>query len=145
MAAEGILRLLIPAAQNSQGLLVSSIDAIPLWVQIESYRYGYHILPLDDSTRESWKEKYNIDDIVFADCEDSYTRTMKLVGPGIEKALKYYDEANADTIYRLQNPELFTEPTEAHETTAAAETTAATETTEIPETTAPAESTSATE
>ncbi len=124
-------------------VLVSSIDAIPIWVQIESYRYGYHILPLEDATRDQWKEKYGIDDTVFADCEDSYKRTMKLVGPGIEEALEYYDAANTDVIYRLQNPELFTEPTEATTApteaagTEVAETTMATE---LPaETTAPTE------
>lgn len=105
-------------------VLVQTVDAIPIWVQIESYRYGYHILPLDDSTRDQWKEKYGIDDIVFADCEDSYDRTMKLVGPGIEEANKYYAQANSDIVYRLNNPHLFSEPTtatEATETTAAAE------------------------
>ena len=120
-------------------VLVSSIDAIPIWVQIESYRYGYHILPLDDSTRDQWKEKYGIDDVVFADCEDSYKRTMKLVGPGIEKALEYYDATNADILYRLQNPELFTEPTEAPETTTATEVTETTVSTEAAETTRPSE------
>ena len=111
-------------------VLVSSIDAIPIWVQIESYRYGYHILPLDDSTRDQWKEKYGIDDTVFADCEDSYQRTMDLVGPGIAQALEYYDALNQQTVYRLQNPELFTEPTETAtptETAAPTESTAATE------------------
>jgi len=83
-------------------VMLTDVNAIPIWVQIESYRYGYHILPLDDATRDTWMEKYGIDETVFADCEDSFDRTMKLVGPGIEEAMEYYNSLNESKIAELR-------------------------------------------
>ncbi len=93
-------------------VMVQSVDAIPVWVYMESHRYGYHILPLDSETREQWMEKYGISEAIFGLCEDSYTRTMKLIGPGMKEAMEYYTAVNEEYAQRLNHPELFPETTE---------------------------------
>jgi hypothetical protein len=54
---------------------------------------GYRILPLDDETRADWKTLYAINDNAYALAEQSYGRTMKIVGEGLEECRTYLADA----------------------------------------------------
>lgn len=134
---DGILFNFTIAKYSDGNVTVQSTSAIPTWVHMVGVKESYTILPLDDTTRDQWKEKYGIDDTTFGYCEASYDRTMALVGPGLEKAQQYYDTYNAEILAGLHIPVEETVPTEPP--------TEATEETAVPatgETAAPAEDTS---
>ena len=54
---------------------------------------GYSILPLDDTTRDNWKNLYAINDDAYALAEKSYDRTMAIVGDGLEECRTYLADA----------------------------------------------------
>lgn len=106
---------------------VSGTDVIPTWVNMHTTGgvKEYNILPLADSTRESWRETFNLNDNTMGFAERSYKRTMGIVGEGLEICQAYLaqaKEAREEYYYNLAyNPEpLETEATQepvAEETT----------------------------
>ena len=77
---------------------VAACGALPTWVNLGSRngKLEYNILPLDPETRDQWKELYNLDDALMKNCEDSYDRTMALVGQGIEEANAWLTQQKQD-------------------------------------------------
>ena len=106
---------------------VAGTDVIPTWVNMHTTGgvKEYNILPLADSTRESWRETFNLNDNTMGFAERSYKRTMGIVGKGLEICQAYLaqaKEAREEYYYNLAyNPEpLETEATQepvAEETT----------------------------
>ena len=106
---------------------VAGTDVIPTWVIMHTTGgvKEYNILPLADSTRESWRETFNLNDNTMGFAERSYKRTMGIVGEGLEVCQAYLaqaKEAREEYYYNLAyNPEpLETEATQepvAEETT----------------------------
>ncbi len=99
---------------------VAATDVIPTWVNMHTTGgvKEYNILPLADSTRESWRETFNLNDNTMGFAERSYKRTMGIVGEGLEACQSYLAQAKQereDYYYNLAyNPELLAaEPTEA--------------------------------
>lgn len=62
-------------------VLVKSVEAIPTWVNLTNG--CYRVIPLD-KTNGDWKSTFNLDDYTFALANESYNRTMALIGQGIE-------------------------------------------------------------
>ena len=110
---------------------VAGTDVIPTWVNMHTTDgvKEYNILPLADSTRESWRETFKLNDNTMGFAEKSYKRTMGIVGEGLEACQAYLDQAKIDReeyYYDLaHNPEKYaTEPVETvAEETVAEETT----------------------
>lgn len=73
--------------KDSQGVYLADVQVLPTWVNLSSVngKLEYNILPLDDARRDSWKESFNLTDELLKCCEDSYKRTMDIVGPGMEQ------------------------------------------------------------
>ena len=69
---------------------VHDANVLPTWVNMHG---GYRILPLDDETRADWKTLYAINDNAYALAEQSYGRTMKIVGEGLEECRTYLADA----------------------------------------------------
>ncbi len=61
---------------------VKSVEAIPTWVSLVDN--CYRVIPLDKSVPD-WKTRFNLTDYTLYDAEQSYDRTMSLVGQGIEE------------------------------------------------------------
>jgi len=86
-------------AKYSDGTVVlEGAEVLPTWV----YRYydanwtrKFKILTLDDQI-EDWKTALSIDDATEKECRDSYTRTMEIVGAGLEEANAYYSQNQAE-------------------------------------------------
>ena len=85
--------LQITFAEYSDGtVIVEYADVLPFWVWMhydEDWNKLYQLMPLDDQI-EDWKNQFGVDDDVLKKLQDSYDRTMALVGEGIEEAQEYY-------------------------------------------------------
>ncbi len=85
--------LQITFAEYSDGtVIVEYADVLPFWVWMhydEDWNKLYQLMPLDDQI-EDWQNQFGVDDDVLKKLQDSYDRTMALVGEGIEEAQEYY-------------------------------------------------------
>ena len=77
---------------------LSGTDVIPTWVNMHTTNgvKEYNILPLDDSQRETWRDAFKLNDNTMGFAERSYTRTMGIVGEGLEACQTYLDQAKID-------------------------------------------------
>lgn len=83
---DGVLLTLTFEKYSDGTVYLAETDVLPTWVNLH-YHNGsreYNILPLDDDTRETWKTLYQLSDGEFTAAENSYKRTMDLVGPGLD-------------------------------------------------------------
>ena len=85
--------LQITFAEYSDGtVIVETADVLPFWVWMhydEDWNKLYQLMPLDDQI-EDWQNQFGVDDDVLKKLQDSYDRTMALVGEGIEAAQQHY-------------------------------------------------------
>ena len=66
---------------------LASVDVIPTWVDKHTDPEGkraYHILPLENSRRDQWQTLFSLDENTYQKAIESYSRTMNIVGPGLE-------------------------------------------------------------
>lgn len=89
---DGMLFTFTFAKYSDGTVLVESARVIPTWV----YRYyedgwtrKFLVLVMDD-TVEDWQTAMNLTDSQLAECQDSYDRTMGIVGQGMTQANEYY-------------------------------------------------------
>lgn len=111
---------------------LQNVDILPTWVYKDASFYpgAYNILPLDQETADEWTTKYGISDATVNSAQNSYQRTMAIVGEGLTASQEYLAQQKEDReqyYYDLvYNPEkLVTEETvpeteEVTETTEAA-------------------------
>ena len=86
-------------AKYSDGTVVlESADILPTWVNRYSKdgKTEFKIMTLDDESRHQWRENMGLVEDTLKLCEDSYDRTMKIVGEGLETANEYYREHQAN-------------------------------------------------
>ena len=77
---------------------LAGTNVIPTWVNMHTTNgvKEYNILPLDDSTRESWRDTFKLNDNTMGFAERSYDRTMGIVGEGLESCQTYLEQAKID-------------------------------------------------
>lgn len=80
-------------AQYSDGtVILESAEILPTWVNLcvnpVSGRQEYNILPLDTQI-EDWKTQFHLTDATFTKAQQSYDRTMAIVGEGITEVNTY--------------------------------------------------------
>lgn len=73
---------------------VKDVDALPTWVYMDKTggKREYNILPLEISQVERWKDAFGLDDSNFKKAQNSYERTMEIVGEGLESVRKWLKE-----------------------------------------------------
>ena len=82
--------LLFTAAfeKNADGQVrLAQAEVLPTWVWLytnEENRQVYHILPLDPAAKEQWQSLYGLSEETAVELQNSYDRTMAIVGPGLE-------------------------------------------------------------
>ena len=71
---------------DDSSVAVTEVDVLPTWVNrnTNSGSRRYDIIPLDLSRQEQWQELYGLTDEQFASAKESYTRTMDIVGAGLD-------------------------------------------------------------
>ncbi len=80
-------------AKYSDGTVVlESADILPTWVN--RYTQGsttyYKIMTMDGENSDAWLESMELTDETRVACRESYARTMKIVGAGLDVANQYY-------------------------------------------------------
>lgn len=65
---------------------VENVEVLPLWINLHSStgKTVYDILPLDKAVTD-WKTAFKLTDNTLTQANNSYDRTMKIVGAGLEK------------------------------------------------------------
>jgi hypothetical protein len=82
-------------AKYSDGTVVlESADVLPTWVHryTENGVGKYRILAMDRDRADHWQEDMELTDALLKKCQDSYDRTMKIVGEGLTAANEYYKQ-----------------------------------------------------
>jgi hypothetical protein len=76
------------AAYSDGSVVLESADALPLWVNLtrseESGKTAYEIIPLNKEV-EDWRSAFTLSEAEYTAAENSYTRTMSVLGEGLEK------------------------------------------------------------
>lgn len=69
---------------------VTDVDVLPTWVNrnTNSGNRRYDIIPLDISREDQWQELYGLTDEQFASAQNSYERTLAIVGEGLENCME---------------------------------------------------------
>ena len=96
---DGILFTVTFEKYSDGTVYLAQVNGLPTWVNKHRNDNGkdeYNILPLDDASREAWREKYGLNDKTVKACADSYERTMEIVGEGIEQANEYLNEQKVE-------------------------------------------------
>lgn len=77
---------------------VAGTDVLPTWVNMHSNNGSkeYNILPLDIERESEWTQMFDLTDANFSAAQKSYTRTMGIVGEGLEECRTYLEQAKAD-------------------------------------------------
>ena len=94
---------------------VAGIDAIPTWVNMHSKngKREYNILPLIKDKEEQWKTDFDLTDNELTAAQDSYAKTMKIIGEGLTACQEDLAQAKTDREAYYQNlaehPELATQ------------------------------------
>ena len=70
------------------------VEVVPTWVNLNTNNGSrqYNIVALNDSTRDQWKETYNMTENEFNAAQRSYDRTIALVNDGLVKVQEYLDQ-----------------------------------------------------
>ncbi len=86
---------------------LAGADVLPTWVNMHKNSNGktvYAILPLDYDRVEDWDEMFDISGDTLTAAQDSYDRTMEIVGEGLSECQTYLDQqkqAREDDYYDL--------------------------------------------
>lgn len=85
---------------------LSDVSVMPTWVNkfvTADWKYEFNILPLDDATRDQWKSLYALTDEQLTNARNSYTRTMDILGSGLEKCRNYLTQQTQES--QIAEPE----------------------------------------
>ena len=80
---------------------LASVDVIPTWVNKHADAEGkrvYNILPLQNEKRDQWQNLFSLDELTYQKAIESYSRTMELVGAGLEASNMWLQSQLPDTI-----------------------------------------------
>lgn len=89
---DGVMMQVTFAEYSDGTVIVESADVLPFWVWMhydENWNKLYQMMPLDDQI-EDWQNQFGVDGDVLKKLQESYDRTMDIVGEGIEEAQAYY-------------------------------------------------------
>jgi hypothetical protein len=74
---------------------IAGVDVLPTWVNMHTTDgvKEYNVLPLDVRKEDKWQEMFDISESTAKKAKDSYDRTMKIVGDGLEECQKFLENA----------------------------------------------------
>ena len=85
--------------QYSDGAVtLSDVEVLPTWVNklvTPDWKYEFNILPLDMAQQDQWKTLYGLTEEQFTNAKNSYSRTMEILGSGLEKCRTYLTQGEA--------------------------------------------------
>ncbi len=95
---DGLLFKVTFAKYSDGTVVLESANVLPTWVDryVEDGVSKFRILTMDDGDRENWQEKMELTDALLKQCQESYDRTMAIVGEGLETANAYYSQHQSE-------------------------------------------------
>lgn len=86
---------------------IGSVDVLPTWVNMHTTDgvKEYNVLPLDKAVESRWKEMFDISDDTLEKAKDSYDRTMKILGDGLEECQKFLENSRNVRLYNDPMPD----------------------------------------
>lgn len=111
---DGVLFSLSFEKYSDGTVYLAGVDLIPTWVRAiaangktvvrrSASTVDYRIIPLEDARREQWQSLFEVDDSTLTQLEESWQRTMDLVGDGLAQIREYLNaqKVDRDTNYLL--------------------------------------------
>ena len=101
---DGILFSVTFEKYSDGTVYLAEASAIPTWVNMHRNGNGkteYNIIPLDPDHRNEWNALFELDDTSTKAANDSYTRTIDIIGVGLENVESYLssEKAARETYY----------------------------------------------
>ncbi len=95
---DGVLFSVTFSKYSDGTVALEGTELIPCWVNMRTVdgKRQYNILPLDGETRDQWQTTYDLTDTMLKSASNSYDRTMKLVGEGLQECQDYLTQTKAD-------------------------------------------------
>ena len=96
---DGILFTVTFEKYSDGTVYLADAAAIPTWVNRYTNEKGkteYNILPLDHSHIDDWCSMFEIEESTFSAANNSYMRTMDIVGDGLDEVQIYLQEAKTN-------------------------------------------------
>ena len=89
---DGVLFSVTFAKYSDGTVVIEGAEILPTWVNLYTNSSGqrrYDILPLDKNV-DNWQTAYGISSSTLKSCQESYDRTMAIVGSGMTEANTYF-------------------------------------------------------
>ena len=97
---DGVLFSVTFSKYSDGTVYLEDVELIPIWVRAVDATGNtvvrssatirrYEMLPLDENRRDQWAEQFGIDDSTLIQCQDSWQRTMDIVGQGLSQSQEY--------------------------------------------------------
>ena len=97
---DGVLFSVTFSKYSDGTVYLEDVELIPIWVRAVDATGNtvvrssatirrYEMLPLDENRRDQWAEQFGIDDRTLIQCQDSWQRTMDIVGQGLSQSREY--------------------------------------------------------
>ena len=96
---DGILFTVTFEKYSDGTVYLADVNAYPTWVNMHRNANGkteYNILPLDYDRVNEWCALFEIEETTFNAANNSYNRTMNIVGDGLEEAQDYLAQRKVD-------------------------------------------------
>lgn len=93
---DGLFFTMTFEAYSDGSVALAEVDVLPTWVlrtTQEGVHSDYVILPLNMEEQSSWSQQFGLDGQNFQYAQDSYQRTMQIVGQGLSQCQAYLAEA----------------------------------------------------
>ena len=90
---DGVLFSVTFCKYSDGTVYVQGVDLIPTWIHLTD---NYYILPLDASREDEWQDLFNLDATTLGKAQNSHTRTMDLVGEGLEKCQQWLSQCQTE-------------------------------------------------
>ena len=100
---DGLLFKVTFAKYSDGTVVLEGASVLPTWVDRyeEDGVSKFRILTMDDSNRENWQEKMGLTDALLKQCQESFDRTMAIVGEGLGTANTYYSQHQSEVEDRI--------------------------------------------
>lgn len=95
---DGILFRVMFEKYSDGTVYLAEVSAMPTWVNMyrnENGKTEYNILPLDPDRMNDWGALFELDDSSAKAANDSYIRTMDIIGTGLENVENYLSSQKA--------------------------------------------------
>lgn len=96
---DGILFIVTFEKYSDGTVYLAEASAIPTWVNMHNNGNGkteYNILPLDPNHMDEWNTLFELSDASAKAANNSYTRTMDIIGAGLEAVESYLSGEKLD-------------------------------------------------